>query len=906
MKKLFKWVTSIFILSALLSACGGSSSSSNPTPPAPDTVVMNNSNGAVADGQTNVVLRPSLGIQFSSAVDTSTVNTSTVCVSTSNSCTSPVALTSFTANNADTAFSFAPVNLLQANTKYYLIVNGVKSATGTNVTNATFSFTTGSSTVPMVSIINPSNAGTNVSRSPSIQIQFSESMLNVNSSNVTLTALESNGTPVRISNIIGGANFSYTFSPESQLAEGTKYYVNVNGNVVSADGNENHLSPTSFFFTVGDTSNPTVTMTDPTNGETNVSKSQIVNLTFSESVVGVSESSLIVYESTNSTGVRRAYSITKSGNTYSLTFESQLLEQTTYYVSVGSPIKDLRGNALVNQTFSFTTGDFTNPTVTLTGDVLNNATNVNLQPIITLQFSEGVLGVESNVSIGQIGAGILPAESYTITKVNNSRYTISFNSELNEYTGYYLILNDNITDMSVDRNPLPQTSFTFTTANVSAPTVQINSPANGSTTKTTTPIITIQFSKAVNGILPNQNVKLYRDESRGELVPVTNVVAGANNTFEVQYSGPLDESITYSLVVGENNPSNKQIEDDNGSTLNRTEFRFTVGDLTDPTVSIRSPLDGATGVTRLPMIQLQFSESVTNFESNIQLIGPNGNISIATPVMGSGNIVTLYPQEQSAGVPLLQNNTLYTLYVKSGIVDGAGNNLVEKAFTFTTGTSSTVQSALVSPVNGQNPTGTSPVLLVRFSAGITGAGTPPTGFSLNNSATVTSVNGVGNNIYSVDYNNILANNSYTLSLSGVPSFYYGSVQSANYTFTTTDNLAPYVESSNPSYGATGQPRNLASFRITFSKPVAGVTSSNICLQESNFNTAGWQGCEPLNLTSGNRGDTSYTFTPINNTNFYPGNDVRIYIPASSGIYSVEPGTFGTLVAESTAVFFTVN
>ena len=396
---------------------------------------------------------------------------------------------------------------------------------------------------------------------------------------------------------------------------------------------------------------------------------------------------------------------------------------------------------------------------------------------------------------------------------------------------------------------------------------------------------------------------MYRDEVGGEFTPITSLTDAGNNQQTINLPAPLDQGATYYLVVGTSNSNS--ILDNNDTPLQTTTFHFTIGDTLHPNASIVMPSNAATGVTTLPMIAIAFTESVINFESNIELIGPNGAVPLATPILGSNNVVTTYPTVASSPFTL-SNSTLYTLYVKAGITDESGNALNPKAFTFTTGTSATPQVYMINPESGANPVGVSPTIQVRFSAAMDTNTLTNSNVALNNSGGVTTLTNAGNNIYNVNYNNIVANTGYTLSLSSsVQSLSFGGIVTTNFTFTTTDANAPVVTSTTPLDGATGVATNLSQFTIVFDKPVGGVTTNNVCIQESSLFSATWYNCENISLTNGNKGATSYTFSINNPSGFNSLNQVRIGI--NNGIYSMEPGTLGVQVApESQISMFTTN
>lgn len=100
---------------------------------------------------------------------------------------------------------------------------------------------------PTVKMLSPINTATNVSRSPSIQLQFNEVVTGINTSSVTLHKGSVSGTTVAIGNITTHANNIYSFNPSVQLATNTAYYVVLNAAIKNSSNTA--LVPTSFSFT---------------------------------------------------------------------------------------------------------------------------------------------------------------------------------------------------------------------------------------------------------------------------------------------------------------------------------------------------------------------------------------------------------------------------------------------------------------------------------------------------------------------------------------------------------------------------------------------------------------------------------------------------------------------------------
>ncbi|MEN9946587.1 MAG: hypothetical protein RLZZ293_973, partial [Pseudomonadota bacterium] len=249
----------ILIMSLGLFSCSsGCNTTSNNV--ANETVIMDSSDGGIADGATNVSLTPSIVLKFSKSMDPTSINNTTITLTDNLSSNltnktkqvNNIAIGNIIANADNTKFIFSPESALLANTKYFVKINQAKTSQGIYVSGS-FSFTTSSGGViaPMVSLVTPDNQGINVAISPYITVTFSESVVNVNSDNVWLYQASDAGNKVNLQLIAESGN-SYTFAPSSNLSASTNYILAFNTTkIVDLDGNQ--LTAESFSFT---TKNP--------------------------------------------------------------------------------------------------------------------------------------------------------------------------------------------------------------------------------------------------------------------------------------------------------------------------------------------------------------------------------------------------------------------------------------------------------------------------------------------------------------------------------------------------------------------------------------------------------------------------------------------------------------------------
>ena len=115
-----------------------------------------------------------------------------------------------------------------------------------NVGVLSYTFTSGDVTRPQVTMVNPANNATNVSLLPTVTMQFSESVLNVNNTNITLRYESALGESVPISNITLVGNNLYKFTSLNKLSQQKQYYVAFQ-NITDTVGNK--LPDTTYSFT---------------------------------------------------------------------------------------------------------------------------------------------------------------------------------------------------------------------------------------------------------------------------------------------------------------------------------------------------------------------------------------------------------------------------------------------------------------------------------------------------------------------------------------------------------------------------------------------------------------------------------------------------------------------------------
>lgn len=403
-------------IAVILAACSGGNCP--PDNNSTITISMDNNNGGITNGAVNVSRTPSIVLQFSVPMDPTTINSSTIILSTSPDGSNPIPISNITADSGNSIFHFSPLSALNEQTKYYVIITSkVKSAQGASVNQTIFNFTTGDFTSPMVSIISPINNATNVSQNPMIQIQFSEPVQNVNGTTVKLYESGSD-TPIVISNITAGANNTYNFSPLNSLNAFTKYVLVLESGIVDNSGNA--LIQTKFSFNTGDSTAPMVLMRYPSNNSTNVSLTPILQFEFSESVLNVESNTTLHKGGPNGSVVAGSLSRSRN-NIYQFIPTNDLESFTTYYLVFSDGITDLSGNHLNQTVFNFTTGTYNNiyfsPIIgNHPGNTVTIQANTYSPEFITVHLPDGFRTVSGNESSFTCYANLSCSESVAIAE----------------------------------------------------------------------------------------------------------------------------------------------------------------------------------------------------------------------------------------------------------------------------------------------------------------------------------------------------------------------------------------------------------------------------------------------------------------------------------------------------------
>jgi hypothetical protein len=477
-----------------------------------------------------------------------------------------------------------------------------------------------------VHLIEPVPDAHDLSTSLNIQIAFNKAVHGVNGRTIGLHEGSAAGVRVGIGAFVPGSNNTYTFSPSTALHDNTAYYLVVgekHGTEIKAqaanasldditgdDSSDGKLPETVFYFVTGDNTAPTVSMSNPSDWDTNVSVSPSIQIKFSEAVSGVNSQSVVLRDDAgNSVPLGEIVAGVRS-NTYTFSPQLNLKKNTKYSLAVGVDSKIVddsnRHEELVQRTFNFTTGEFAAPAVSLIRP--SNTHGVSTNPSLQIMFSKAVQGVENGVTLVDGAGNSVPLGQMVVVPDNNS-YVFSPAVSLKELANYCLVVGTGvgITSVEAGDDPLVQTRFCFSTGDFTAPSVSLVTPSNVHSVPINTDL-QVKFSKPVQNILAqgaNPNVTLHEGNLTGPVVSFSSLVVGGNNMYTFTPSSKLKNGTDYYLDL------DSSVTDDSGNPLTETSFKFTTIALSSAKAITSFSLGGRAGVITgqnivviLPMTEL--------------------------------------------------------------------------------------------------------------------------------------------------------------------------------------------------------------------------------------------------------------------------------------------------------------
>jgi hypothetical protein len=529
-------------------------------------------------------------------------------------------------------------------------------------------------TPPTVSLVEPSDAATNVAVATDIVATFSEAMASSSITSSTFT-LKQGVTPVA-GTVTYGANAA-TFDPTDSLAFGTVYTATITTGAEDVAGN-NLETEYSWSFTTAlapDVTPPIVASTSPANNAVDVLVNSLITATFSEplnAATVTASSFLLTHGATPVAGA-----VSYAGTTATFDPVGDLAASTVYTATITGAVTDTAGNALIAaHTWTFTTAsaaDVTPPTVVSTVPA-NAAIDVAVATNATATFSEPMNPATITTATFTLKQGVTPVAG--VVSYGGTTAVFNPSSDLAPGTVYTATITTGATDLA--GNAIASNYvWSFTTAtpsDVTPPTVISTIPASAAIDVSVDANITATFSEAMNAA--SLTAATFTLAHSG--TPVSGTVSYADGAAMFDPSSDLTEGTVYTATI------TTGATDLAGNALAANyEWSFTTHapvDVTPPTVVSTAPVDGDTGVAGTVIITAEFSEPMdpSTFSASTFTLY-DGLVPVAGTVGYTGTTASFTPS-----TPLL-DRTHYTAAITTGATDLAGNPLASThSWSFTT------------------------------------------------------------------------------------------------------------------------------------------------------------------------------------------------------------------------------
>ena len=471
-------------------------------------------------GATGVPLNASAFLQFSQALKSSTVSSSTAYMTDQNNNLIPSTVTLSASGNTIQIKPSAPLaaGTSQYSTYYYVYVTtGVQNSSGVPLAAYNFYFYTGAATdttAPSVLGVAPTNNQQNVGLNGLAEVTFSKPInpLTVNSTTVSLSY---GSTPTQIpTTVTFDTTYTYvTFTPVEPLPASTTMKLTIGG-VQDVAGNSVTTQSTTFVTgATADTIAPTVVSYSPANGATNVPTNASVVLQFSEPMNLASivqyycaypyayyyfYYSNCLYDATLAAAIPAKVSLSADGMSAIFTPTNTLTPgDTVNAYSYGAT--DLAGNVETAFVSTFTVGSVpdTTPPQVLSVNPINNLTSVPINAVVQVLFDRPVAANSlSGVTLKANGSTVV-----TSPALSNANQVLTLNTPdlLTPGTTYTITING-VADLAGNTmsTAVTDTFTTGTAAILPNPTVVSVTPANGATLVAANSSIVVQFTNPMN------------------------------------------------------------------------------------------------------------------------------------------------------------------------------------------------------------------------------------------------------------------------------------------------------------------------------------------------------------------------------------------------------------------------
>ena len=451
----------------------------------------------------------------------------------------------------------------------------------------TWSFQTIEDTFPPHVISTTPNSGaTDVSVSPTIVVEFNETMDTI-TVNQNFTYTDGSTTWDQNDGTVSWSDSDtiMTFAPDNNLPESKTITVELFGE----DANDNELDGGIYTwdFTTESINDAPEAPTDPVpeNDATDVS----VSVTLEVNVTDPDDDSMDVtfYNASDDSEIGTDMGVA-NGSTASVTWSGlDGLTEYSWYAIANDSVLETHSD-----TWSFTTEDVTPPTV-INSTPKDGAVDVAIDEDITIEFSESMdeASVEDNFTIDPHVNGSF---SWSVDEL-----TYTLDGEFEHYTEYEVTIPSDATD---ENGVQMEDDYVFLFTTVEAPdddpNLVINAPQEGETYDISTPI-EINWTASDDNPLPSEPITIEVSYNGG--ADWTTLSSSIENTGSHQWT-PEQTSTEVKLRI--------TCEDSLGQSTEKTTGEFSVMDNTAPEVEETTPSDEETDVDTDQEIVIEFDEEI--------------------------------------------------------------------------------------------------------------------------------------------------------------------------------------------------------------------------------------------------------------------------------------------------------
>jgi methionine-rich copper-binding protein CopC len=467
-----------------------------------------------ADNATDVTLNTNLVVTFDEEI---AIGSGNITLMDDQGVVEAMAVGSENISIAGNQLTINPTYDLEGLTNYYILIDNTaiedlfnNSFAGISSAD-TWNFTTVDASAPAVTNLSPVDDDTGVNADANLVMTFDKTVVKTTGTITIMNSTESSiheEIDVTTTQVSVSGN-QVTIDPSVNFTDFDHYYVLVdNGAIQDLDGNSypGISDPTVWNFTAGDYTEPTIVSVTPANNAENVSLTANLEIEFSENIAAGSGN--IVIRNTSTGAALTTFDISAVDITANIAIMDpgpEFEENTAYHVLIdGGAFIDGSGNEFSgiadNSTWSFTTGDFTNPTISKLSPE-NNAVDVNVNTELYAIFNEEMI---ANTGLINIMSGTTTQESIDVlsgqVEINSDTVFIEPGFSMAGETEYHVLIdNGAFHDMAGNSfgGITDASTWKFTTEDITQPTVAITSTASGTVNEDF--VVTIAFSEEVTG-----------------------------------------------------------------------------------------------------------------------------------------------------------------------------------------------------------------------------------------------------------------------------------------------------------------------------------------------------------------------------------------------------------------------